>query len=349
MKLSTLLLSSAALVVAGSAFAADLPAKKGAPAAKAATGCATFGAGFIQVPGTDNCLKIGGYMKYKATFNGQNTSATTAQISQAGKLGLSLDARSNSDLGVIRGFSKIEGSSSLSVSDAYVQFGGLTAGKSTALTDIAGTNPDTFDSFLGGGGSDVGVIYSIPAGAATVEIGAFNAADNNVSSGVADLPDFQGRVKFSAGAVGLTVAGTTHQVESTAGTATGYAFVGKASVTAGIATASIYGGTSKGALLYTGSNSLKDSTTAAADLAVGSNFGGELLIAAGTGTLGLEAVQVTSTLTSSKTTVNSYGVSYVYPLAKGLSVEPELLSTTTQTTSDTSTAQTVYLRITRDF
>jgi len=47
MKLSTLLLSSAALVVAGSSYAADLPAKKGAPA-KAATGCPAFGVAFSR-------------------------------------------------------------------------------------------------------------------------------------------------------------------------------------------------------------------------------------------------------------------------------------------------------------
>jgi hypothetical protein len=33
-----------------------------APAPQRATACATYGAGFVQMPGTDACIKIGGYV-----------------------------------------------------------------------------------------------------------------------------------------------------------------------------------------------------------------------------------------------------------------------------------------------
>jgi hypothetical protein len=31
--------------------------------------CGTFGAGFVQIPGTDTCIKIGGYVTVEGTAN----------------------------------------------------------------------------------------------------------------------------------------------------------------------------------------------------------------------------------------------------------------------------------------
>jgi len=64
MKLTkTLLLGSAAtLVVVAGAQAADLPTKKGAPAAEYVKVCKVGDiAGFV-IPGSDTCLKISGYV-----------------------------------------------------------------------------------------------------------------------------------------------------------------------------------------------------------------------------------------------------------------------------------------------
>jgi len=348
MKLSTLLLSSAALLVAGSAYAADLPAKKGAPAAKAPTGCPAFGAGFFSIPGGDTCLKIGGYMNYMGTFNGSNAGITSAQVTQAGNYGVTMDARSNSDLGVVRGFLNVENAGT---SDAYVQFSGLTAGKSSALTDIAGTQGWMYGSSLGGGGSDIGAKYSLPLGSATLSIGAFNAANNNnTAANVADLPDFQVGVKVPAGAVTFQVVGATHQVTD-ASTDQGYAVVGKASASAGAATVSMFGGVSRGALLYTGNGvtDVADSDGANRNLSAGTNFGGELVYNTGSGSLAVAADQYTIALNGANTTVNSYGVSYIHTVAKGLVVEPELVSTTSNIAGAATTTNTVYLRIQRDF
>jgi hypothetical protein len=33
--------------------------------------CSAFGAGFAQVPGTDTCVKIGGYVTIESTVNGR--------------------------------------------------------------------------------------------------------------------------------------------------------------------------------------------------------------------------------------------------------------------------------------
>ena len=32
--------------------------------------CSLYGAGYYYIPGTDTCMKIGGYLRVSATFNG---------------------------------------------------------------------------------------------------------------------------------------------------------------------------------------------------------------------------------------------------------------------------------------
>ena len=73
---SVLLGSAASLLLVAGAQAADLPTKKGAPAAEYVKVCkiGTI-AGFI-IPGSDTCLKISGYVQ--AHFNVGSLSAGTA-------------------------------------------------------------------------------------------------------------------------------------------------------------------------------------------------------------------------------------------------------------------------------
>ena len=56
---SLLLGSVAGLVAAGGAQAADLPLK--AKAVEYVRICSLYGAGFYYIPGTDTCIKLGGY------------------------------------------------------------------------------------------------------------------------------------------------------------------------------------------------------------------------------------------------------------------------------------------------
>src|SRR4051812_49894919 len=65
----TLILSSAAgLIAMSGAQAADLPVK--AKAVEYVRICSLYGAGFFFIPGTDTCIKIGGYLRADVTFNG---------------------------------------------------------------------------------------------------------------------------------------------------------------------------------------------------------------------------------------------------------------------------------------
>ena len=65
----TLILGSAAgLVAMSGAQAADLPVK--AKAVEYVRICSLYGAGFFYIPGTDTCIKLGGYLRADVTFNG---------------------------------------------------------------------------------------------------------------------------------------------------------------------------------------------------------------------------------------------------------------------------------------
>ena len=55
-------------LVVQSAYAADLPLK--AKAVEYVRVCNLYGAGFWYIPGTDTCIKIGGYLRVDTTING---------------------------------------------------------------------------------------------------------------------------------------------------------------------------------------------------------------------------------------------------------------------------------------
>ena len=60
--------SAAGLLAIGGAQAADLPVK--AKAVEYVKICSLYGAGFFYIPGTDTCIKLGGYLRADVTFNG---------------------------------------------------------------------------------------------------------------------------------------------------------------------------------------------------------------------------------------------------------------------------------------
>jgi hypothetical protein len=64
-----LLGTAAGLVAVTGAQAADLPVK--AKAVEYVKICSLYGAGFYYIPGTDTCIKLGGYSQLDVTFNGQ--------------------------------------------------------------------------------------------------------------------------------------------------------------------------------------------------------------------------------------------------------------------------------------
>src|SRR3954471_8386675 len=68
MTVRTLLLGTAAgLVAVAGAQAADMPVK--AAPVQYVKICSLYGDGFYYIPGTDTCLKLGGYLRVQAEYN----------------------------------------------------------------------------------------------------------------------------------------------------------------------------------------------------------------------------------------------------------------------------------------
>src|SRR6201747_3008234 len=113
----TLILSSAAVLAAfGGAQAADLPVK--AKAVEYVRICSLYGAGFFYIPGTDTCLKLGGYLRVDTTFNGSiyEQPAWSGDLGQQNRyrdyfaarsrLALTVDTRTATEYGVVRTFTQ---------------------------------------------------------------------------------------------------------------------------------------------------------------------------------------------------------------------------------------------------
>jgi hypothetical protein len=115
--IKSLVLGSAAAVVAmGGAQAADLPVK--AKAVEYVRVCSLYGAGFWYIPGTDTCIKIGGYLRVDTTFNGGIYGAPfwsgdggqgnrfTDFINGRSRMALTVDTRTATEYGVVRTFAQ---------------------------------------------------------------------------------------------------------------------------------------------------------------------------------------------------------------------------------------------------
>ena len=111
---SLVLGSAAALVAMGGAQAADLPVK--AKAVEYVRICSLYGAGFWYIPGTDTCIKIGGYLRVDTTFNGgvydqPFYSGDPGQMNRyrdyfnsRSRMALTVDTRTATEYGVVRTF-----------------------------------------------------------------------------------------------------------------------------------------------------------------------------------------------------------------------------------------------------
>ncbi|MDP2294280.1 MAG: porin [Pseudolabrys sp.] len=164
--------TAAGLVAMTGAQAADLPVK--AKPVQYVKICSLYGAGFYYIPGTDTCLKVGGFVRAEVNFNAggsfsvrpgdfDSRNDTGAQNWRV-RAGVSLDARSQTEYGTLRSYmilantSDNSGSGSVAggagpgvgnpggsgrnpytrlwANAAFIQFAGFTAGKTGSFFDF---------------------------------------------------------------------------------------------------------------------------------------------------------------------------------------------------------------------
>jgi hypothetical protein len=112
----SLVLGSAAglLAMSAGAQAADLPVK--AKAVEYVRICSLYGAGFFYIPGTDTCIKIGGYLRAEVNYHGGNSDQPfwngdggvvdryANQYNDLARMALTIDTRTQTEYGVVRTF-----------------------------------------------------------------------------------------------------------------------------------------------------------------------------------------------------------------------------------------------------
>ncbi|MES0808163.1 porin [Roseibium sp. SCPC15] len=145
MKLKSLMLGAAAVATATTAQAADLPV---APEpVDYVRVCDAYGARFYYIPGTETCLRVGGRVRTQFVVNnvlddGAWGSRDSDGYDWLARGYLYLDARTATEFGTLRAYVAMYGSSSngsndsFNLDNAYIQWGGLTAGRLGSNFDI---------------------------------------------------------------------------------------------------------------------------------------------------------------------------------------------------------------------
>jgi hypothetical protein len=178
---SLLLGSAAGLVAVAGAQAADLPVK--AKPVQYVKICSLYGVGFYYIPGTDMCLKIGGWVRaeYGWGMNGSSTQTygATAYLNNRQTNNdwwrvrgyITADSRNQTEYGTVRGYIAIGISvdeqgpgtteaQAFNANRAFIQWAGFTFGRAASYFDFfAGAAVSYFGFYpqadTGDGGKDV--------------------------------------------------------------------------------------------------------------------------------------------------------------------------------------------------
>ncbi|MBA8880121.1 porin [Phyllobacterium myrsinacearum] len=140
---SLLLGSAAALVAVTGARAADAVVVAEPEAVEYVRVCDTYGKGFFYIPGTETCLKIGGYLRYDAkggddAYKGGEFGTWQKKT----RATVRFDARSETELGTLRSFIETRfdytngSNSGGSIPQAFIELGGFRIG---VVDEIFGT------------------------------------------------------------------------------------------------------------------------------------------------------------------------------------------------------------------
>ena len=124
------LISTASLIVASVTFAADSVVIAEAEPTEFVRICDQYGQGFFYLPGTDTCLKIGGYYRYEVAGTGGNFDG----YFNYARFAPTFSVKSETELGTLTGFVEAEmdwyadGGTASRLLYSYVELGGFLAG-----------------------------------------------------------------------------------------------------------------------------------------------------------------------------------------------------------------------------
>ena len=152
---SLLLGSAAGLVAVAGAQAADLPVK--AKPVQYVKICSLYGVGFYYIPGTDMCIKLGGWVRAEYAYgdngnftwgwaNGNVNNRNTSNSTFRARGYITADARDQTEYGTVRGYIAVGLSTSdvglntaanqFSANRAFIQWAGFTFGLAQSFYDF---------------------------------------------------------------------------------------------------------------------------------------------------------------------------------------------------------------------
>jgi hypothetical protein len=251
---SLLLGSAAGLAAVAGAQAADLPVAKAAPVEYVRV-CSTYGAGFFYIPGTETCLRVGGRVRADFLY-GEPFDRGADAIGFRARGRLNIDTRTATAYGLLRAYIRYEITRSSgtpfqgvaltpggdpialsggivttpNITQAFVQFGGLTAGRVTSFFSNADLPTGHFGTLRFDDAPDVTVLaYTFSFGngfSATLSLEDGLERRNNVFGAFGDLPvdpiiyagqrvpDVVANIKYAGTWGGAQLSGAVHQVRS---------------------------------------------------------------------------------------------------------------------------------------
>ena len=152
---SLLLGSAAGLVAIAGAQAADIPVK--AKPVQYVKICSLYGVGFYYIPGTDMCIKVGGWVREElfwapggsgttSIMNGQANTRATANYGSTARGYITADARNQTAYGTVRAYiavglntnsnaANLNAANQFSANRAFIQWAGFTFGLAQSFFD----------------------------------------------------------------------------------------------------------------------------------------------------------------------------------------------------------------------
>jgi opacity protein-like surface antigen len=214
MNIKSLLLGSAAALAAVSGARAADAVMAEPEAVEYVRVCDAYGAGYFYIPGTETCLKIGGYVRYDMGFgetNGLNVDADPwgDAWDKRARFSFRVSTASDTELGTLKTyvetrFNYRQGLSTNSLNFAYIQLGGLRIGKDeSAYTTFAGYAGAVInDGQISYGPFDTTLIsYTFDGGNGFTAI--LSLEDDNGQGG-GYIPDVVAGAKYAANGYGIT-------------------------------------------------------------------------------------------------------------------------------------------------
>jgi Porin subfamily len=180
--------------------------------------CSIYGAGFFYIPGTDTCIKIGGWVRaemdvnaggshsaYIAGGGGRNNRIDSADVQWRSRFVTSFDIRTQTEYGTLRAYTRAgfqwttneDGIGTYYVERTFIQFAGFTVGRSQSYFDFY-ANAMYYTGYIGGPSS---------TGAAGQNVFAYTATFGNGFTATLSVEDgtLRRSAVWDAGTDALTV------------------------------------------------------------------------------------------------------------------------------------------------